>query len=75
MWTANEGRPLHLDFYWGEGTIAPIGNNRELMSRFVSTHIKQTMPPCYIDWEEVLIHFKEQLFNDVEVVKLNMVHL
>ena len=75
MWTANGGRPLPFKFDWVEGTITPIDTNNELLSRFVSTHIKQTMWPCYRDWEEVPIHFKEQLFNVVEVIKLNMVHL
>ena len=66
---------MHLDFDWAEGTIAAIGTNNELLPRFVSTHIKQTMPPCYRDWEDVLVHFKEQLFNAVVELKLKIVHL
>ena len=75
VWQANKGRPLRIEFNWREGTIAPIGNNSELVSRFVSSHIKQTVPPYYKDWDEVPAHFKEQLLNVVEVLKLNMMHL
>ena len=74
MWQANEGRPLHVEFDWREETIAPIGNNSELVSRFVLNHIKQTMPPYYKDWDNVPAHFKEQLFNVVEVLKFNMMY-
>ena len=66
---------LPIQFDWREGTIAPIGPNSELVSRFISSHIKQAVAPYYKDWNEVPAHFKEQLFIVVEVLKLNMMHL
>ena len=66
---------MPIEFDWREGTIAPIGPTRELVSRFVSSHIKQTVAPYYKDWDEVPAHFKELLWNAFEVLKLNLIYL
>ena len=39
-WQANQGRPLPIEFDWRQRTIAPIGPNCELVSRFISNHLK-----------------------------------
>ena len=58
LFKANGCRSLRLKFDWDEGTISPVGDHHELVSRFVSTHIKYNMAPYYKDWDEVEIHFK-----------------
>ena len=75
LFKANMCRPLRLKFNWDERTISPIRDHHELMSRFVSSHIKHNVAPYYKDWDEVEVHFKEHLLNNVEVLKFNMMHL
>ena len=74
-WQANQGRPLPVEFEWCERIIAPIGLNSELVSKFVSSHLKQNVGPYYKDWDEVAVHFKEQLWNVVQVLNLNLIYL
>ena len=66
---------MPVEFDWRERTIALIGPNSELVSRFVSSHLKQNVRSYYKDWNEVPAHFKEQLWNAVEVLKLNLIYL
>ncbi|KAL5551615.1 hypothetical protein UlMin_001791 [Ulmus minor] len=65
-WQANQGKPLPVEFDWRQRTITPIGPNSELVSRFISSHLKQNVRPYYTDWDEVPAHFKEQLWNAVQ---------
>ena len=75
VWQANQGKPLPVEFDWRQRTIAPIGPNSELVSRFISSHLKQNVGPYYTDWDEVPVHFKEQLWNAVQVLNLNLLYL
>ena len=49
LFQANGCRPLKLKFDWDEGTISPIEDHHELMSKFVSSHIKHNVAPYYKD--------------------------
>ena len=75
LFNANRCRPLKIKFDWVKGTLQPVGDNHELVSRFVSSHLKHNVAPYYNDWEEVEAHFKEQLLNAVEVLKMNIMYL
>ena len=55
--------------------MAPIGPNSELVSRFISSHLKQNVGPYYSNWDEVPVHFKEQLWNAIQVLNLNLLYL
>ncbi|KAL5570056.1 hypothetical protein UlMin_026631 [Ulmus minor] len=65
-WQANQGKPLPVEFDWRQRTMAPIGPNSELVSRFISSHLKQHVGPYYSNWDEVPVHFKEQLWNAIQ---------
>lgn len=71
---ADGGRPLPLDFDWLEQKLVPIGINAKLVPICVANHIKHTVPPNYKDWDQVLVHYKEQLMNTVEILKLKMMY-
>ncbi|KAL5569268.1 hypothetical protein UlMin_025843 [Ulmus minor] len=65
-WQANQGKPLPVEFDWRQRTMAPIGPNSELVSRFISSHLKQNVGPYYSNWDEVPVDFKEQLWNAIQ---------
>ena len=71
LFNANRRRPLRIRWDWFEGTLQPIGEFHELVTRFVSSHIKHNVGPYFDTWESVDAHLKEQLLNSVEVIKLN----
>ena len=73
LFNANGRRPLRIHFDWVEGTLQPIGEFHELVTRFVSSHIKHNVGPHHETWESVDAHLKEQLLNVVEVIKLNVI--
>ncbi|KAL5544807.1 hypothetical protein UlMin_008591 [Ulmus minor] len=71
-WQANQGKPLPVEFDWRQRTMASIGPNSELVSRFISSHLKQNVGPYYTDWDEVPVHFKEQLWNAIQLGVLRL---
>ncbi len=75
LFKANGRRPLRIKWDWNEGTLQPIGVYHELLSRFVSSHIRHNVAPYYKRWQSVEDHLKEQLLNAVEVIKLNIIYL
>ncbi|KAL5553357.1 hypothetical protein UlMin_040758 [Ulmus minor] len=66
LFNANGRRPLRIHWDRVEGTLQPIGEFHELVTRFVSSHIKHNVGPHHETWESVDAHLKEQLLNAVE---------